>query len=250
MEISTIEVEAKSLIGQASFEIQNPDAYTHAGSLWNAIKEMRAKVAEVFDPIIEKAHKAHKEAVAQKKKFDEPLDQAQRPLKQGLIRYDEEEKRKAEKKRLELEAIERKKAEDEALEVAELLEQVGDKEAAEELLSKPVEPAPVAVQKATPKITGFSSATHWYAAITDLKAYLQAIVNGAVPLNGALGISEHKDAAGCYGCSYLTQRVGTDKEALQIPGVKVWSKKVQHARKNDQIGLKEKAGRLVGACER
>ena len=55
-------------------------------TLFNCLKkDLRAKIAETFDPIISKAHAAHKEAVGQKKKHDDPLEQAQRIIKGKMI---------------------------------------------------------------------------------------------------------------------------------------------------------------------
>ena len=116
METQEITKEGQSLTIQAKdFLIQNQEGYSVAGNLWQLAKDLRAKIAETFDPIISKAHAAHKEAVAQKKKHDDPLEQAQRTIKGKMIAWDQEQAAIARKKQLELEAAEKKRAEEEAL---------------------------------------------------------------------------------------------------------------------------------------
>ena len=82
------------------------------------IKPMRSQVNEVFDPIIAHAHKAHREAIAQKKKFTDPLDKAESHVK-GLMgtyyRQQEEERRRREQ---ELQRLAREREETERLEQA------------------------------------------------------------------------------------------------------------------------------------
>ena len=213
-----IEPEAKSLSVEASsFAITDAVTYTGAGGLWDTIKAMRARIAEVFDPIINKAHLAHKEAVGQKKKLDDPLEQAQRGLKQKMIVYDQRQAAIARKKQLELEAAEKKRAEEEALEIAQLLHNVGDKEAAEELLNKPVETAPIRVIKETPKVTGFSYRTIYKIEVLNVAQALEDWRAGNVPLE-AFRCDE----------SYLREAANHYKEAWvgKFKWLKVWGEKV------------------------
>ena len=213
-----IEPEVKSLTVQASsFVITNADTYTGAGNLWDTIKTMRTKIGEVFDPIISKAYQAHKEAVSQKKKLDDPLGIAQRDLKQKMINYDQQQAAIARKKQLELEAAEKKRAEEEALEVAQLLQDVGDKEAAEELLSKPVQVAPISIPKETPKVTGFSYREIWKVEVLSVAQALEDWKMGKVPLE-AFKCDE----------SYLRQAASHYKDAWigKYKWLKVWSERV------------------------
>lgn len=57
------------------------------------IKALRKKVAETFDPIIEKAYKTHKEAVAKKKEFEQPLIKAEGAIKLQIASYMEEQRK-------------------------------------------------------------------------------------------------------------------------------------------------------------
>jgi hypothetical protein len=154
-----------------SNEIQHHDAC----EVLRGVVALRKEVAETFDPIIEQAHKTHKLSLAQKKKSDEPLEQAERYLKQGINRYlvAEEQKRKAEEERLRLEA--QKKAEEEArqlaqerqLEEAVALEQVGFISEAEQILAaptpalQPVYVPPVILPSTVQRQSGISRKTNW-----------------------------------------------------------------------------------------
>ena len=216
MELTTLQPEVESLTVQAAkILIIDSDTYTMAGGLWDTIKAMRAKIAETFDPIIDKAHKAHKEAVSQKKKLDEPLEYEQRQLKGRMIGYDQEQIAIARKKQLEQEAIERKRAEEEALETASLMEKAGLKEEAAAVLDAPIEMAPVVVKKETPKVEGFSYRSNWKAQCTDLKALVQAVAEGKVPFQALEANTV-----------FLGQQARSLKEAMSYPGVKVWEEKV------------------------
>jgi hypothetical protein len=81
------------------------------------IKALRKEVEDTFNPIIEKAHSAHKEAVSQRKKFTDPLDEAERIIKRKIGDYDqylEDEARREAEKLAEIARREKEKAIDKA----------------------------------------------------------------------------------------------------------------------------------------
>jgi len=86
-EVATVEDQAKAL------KVVDTASYVAAGELWKAIKALRAKVAFTFDDLIKAAHLAHKLAVAKKKMHDDPLDAAERMVKQAMSQYDQEQER-------------------------------------------------------------------------------------------------------------------------------------------------------------
>jgi len=102
------------------------------------IKTLRKEIAETFNPIIEKAHLTHKEAVAQKKRHEEPLKEAEQILKLRVSNYLEKlEKKRREMERLlkeEEERIEREKEEN--LKKAQEAIESGDTKTATELVEK------------------------------------------------------------------------------------------------------------------
>ncbi len=87
-EVVSVEDQAKAL------KVVDAPSYISAGELWKAIKALRAKVAETFDGNIKKAHELHKGLVAEKKKHDAPLDEAERIVKRLMSNYDAEQERR------------------------------------------------------------------------------------------------------------------------------------------------------------
>ena len=52
-----------------SIQIRDQATFEEASAFLLSVKGIKKEVDSTFDPIIEKAHSAHKEALAQKKKF-------------------------------------------------------------------------------------------------------------------------------------------------------------------------------------
>lgn len=163
-----IEQKALSVPDRArSIEINDNESYVRAGELLKAIKDIRREIDETFDSVIKKAHEAHKEAVAKKKKAEAPLLEAEAIIKPRIAGYiaEQERIRQAEERRLQEEA--RKREEEARLAEAVHLESVGDKEAAESVLDEPVAPPVVVLPKTTPKIEGISSRKAWKYRVKD-----------------------------------------------------------------------------------
>lgn len=213
----TISEQAKAVV------ITNTETYEKAGIFFKEIKGMMKEVADTFDPIIEKAHSAHKEALAKKAKYYAPLDKASKDVKRLMSDYDMEEERKrrleedrlrkiaedAEKARLEQE---RKEAEERQLQEAIAAEAAGDTKVAEAILEAPVYvpepefvPAPV-VPKAVPKISGVSYRTVWSCEVVNVDLIPRKyLVPDMVMLN---------------------KIASAEKDKMNIPGVKPTSRRV------------------------
>jgi len=150
-----ISSKALSIIDQGKLVIiKIADDYKKAGELWITIKGIMKQVDESFDPIISKAHAAHKEAVAQKAKIYDPLKAVYVSVKQLMSKYDEAQKEIARKEAARLAEIARKAEEERLLQEAILAEEAGDKEESAAILQEPVYVPPITVQKATPKLNG------------------------------------------------------------------------------------------------
>jgi hypothetical protein len=190
------------------------------------IKALRKKIAEVFNPIISKAHAAHQEALKQKADAEAPLILAEKYLngqvtdykrEQDRIRAEEEERNRLEAIRIEAER--RQKEEDERLAKAAELEASGAKEEAEAVIQeaieekeKPIEP--YIPPPSTPKVelNGATVKTYWHAEVTDLRALCKAIGDGSQPT----AYVEAKMPV----LNTLATRL---KKELNIPGVKAVS---------------------------
>jgi len=133
--------------------IRTAEQYQACGELFKAGKAMMDQIAEAYDSIIAAAHKAHKEAVAKKKSFYEPVETATRRVKSIMADYDAEQERarRAEQARLEAEArqLEQGRMLAEAIMVA-----ATDPVAADRIMDEPVVVAPVFIPKSTPKVEG------------------------------------------------------------------------------------------------
>jgi hypothetical protein len=150
--------------------IKTTDDYRAAGDLWTTIKGILKQVDESFDPIISKAHQAHKEAVAQKAKIYDPLKAVYVSVKGLMSKWDQEQEaiRQAEQRRLE--EISRKEAEERALMDAIHAEEEAKRrgatkeesaQEAEAVMAEPVYVPPVILPKETPKVQGMSFRTIW-----------------------------------------------------------------------------------------
>lgn len=261
--VNDVESKALSIVDQAkAVQVTDAESYTAAGSMWKTIGEMIAEVKGTFDPICEAANKAHKAATAKRASFLDPLQAAQKQVKQLMSKYDEEQERirRAEEARLaeiarqeeekrrqeELAALEadRKAEEERLLQAALEAEASGDKAQAEELMqvaqerteeaaqvaaeiqAAPVYVAPVVVPKATPKLQGGPVyQTRWYAQVTNVRELCHAIGAGTASTEFVIGLDRNKDT-GIITSPSLNKQATSLMDKLTIPGVKAYSKRV------------------------
>lgn len=203
-----VKMSALTIVEQANaLTIKDGKDYVGAGSLWKTIKELKEKVNETFKPIIEKAHAAHKEALAQKAKIFDPLEMAGKTVKGLMERYDREQEaiRQAEERRLR--EIARKAEEERILQEAIEAEKNGYDEEVETILEEPVYVPPVIVEKEVPKVSGGPVyRTVWKFRIKDVRLIpKEYLVPDEVKIGGV---------------------VRAMKESTNIPGVEVYSERV------------------------
>jgi hypothetical protein len=216
-EAEEVQTNALTIPDQAkAIAVTDADSYIRAGELWNDIRAMRKKVADTFDPMIAHWHTGHKLALKKKSEIDGPLETAEKFTKRQMNTYDEEQERirQDEQRRLQEEA---KKREEEArLQAAIEAEQAGAKEEAEEIFNEPAYVAPVIVPKAVPKVVGGPVfQTRWSHEVTDLMALVKAVAEGLAPIQAI----QANDV-------FLGQQARSLKDAMRIPGVKSYSKRV------------------------
>lgn len=152
-----------------SIAIITAEDYTAAGEFLLGIKAVRKRIDETFDPIIDKAHQAHKEALAQKKKVEAPLIEAEGIIKPKIAEYNSEQERIRKEEERRLAEVARKEEEERRLAEAEAAEKAGDIAEAQAILDEPVYVPPVVVQKTTPKVSGIAMTTVWRFRITNEK---------------------------------------------------------------------------------
>ncbi len=210
MNVQEIEQKTETLPERArGIAIATAEEYKAAGEFLLEIKALRREIDGTFDPIIEKAHSAHKEAIAQKKKHDGPLAEAEALMKPKIAGYLQEEERKRRAEELRLQEEERKRAEEEQLHQAAILDEIGETEAANRLLDEKPEVIPVILPKQAPKVAGISMRETWSAQVFDLMALVNAVATGKAPVQ-------------CLSANtvFLGQQARSMKAAMNYPGVK------------------------------
>ncbi len=162
----TLAIEKQLVSVQESarvLEIRSADDYVRAGEISKSISYLRKEVEATFNPIIAKAHEAHKEACEQKKKHMLPLDIAQNRVDRLLLAWQSEQEaiRRAEEDRLA--TIAKKEADDRAMAEAEELQRQGESHLADVVIeTQATAPAPVvSIPSSVPKVQGFAKRVNW-----------------------------------------------------------------------------------------
>lgn len=158
-ELSLIEEKSGDVTTKAnSIQIATKSEYHAATNYLKDIKSLQKEIKSVFDPIINKAHQAHKEAIAQRDKYLNPVKDAEKIVKDKVSDYAAilERERRAEQQRREEEARkERDKALHEALEAQEAAEHLkaqGDDKNASEVQQEAMKMAEEAVEIKAAKV--------------------------------------------------------------------------------------------------
>lgn len=206
-----------------ALRVVDEPTFQRAGVMLRMIKDYLARVGEVLNPIIQAAHKAHQEALGQKKKLEGPALEAERVLKASMGAYQVEQEHLARQAEA-LASAERQRLEEEAkLQAALEAEARGDGQGAERILEAPTPPVPIIVPAAVtpppPKAEGVSFRTNYRAEVVDLKALVQAVAQG----QAALAYLEPNLPA-------LNQAARALKEELRVPGVRVIAERVAAVR--------------------
>lgn len=162
--------------------VRDGPSYEQAGGLLKGIKALRQKIADVFNPHIQRAHDAHKALLKEKQDAEAPLAEAESILKRGLVAYDQEQERiRVEEERRRQEEA-RKAEEDRRIAEAAALEReaqaTGNAELlqeARELVEAPIVAPAVIVEKSTPKVSGIVHRDNWSARVTNLVALIKFV---------------------------------------------------------------------------
>ena len=133
----------------AHYEIANSEQYEHGAEIVKALKTMQAEISKVFDPIVEKAYQAHREATAQRAKYLDPLKDGEKRVKASMADWTRKEQARI--------MAERKAAEQAA----------AIDPAAEIKVAEPVQA----------KVSGVTTRKTYRAEVTDLAALVKAAVD-------------------------------------------------------------------------
>ena len=156
-----IKAEAHDMESHAiALPVNDDETNLVAGEFLVAIRGLRRRIDETFDPVIDAAYRSHKAAIAAKKKHADPVDAAERIIKRKIGDYSlqEESRRRVEEARLQAEA--RAREEEARLAEAVALEQAGESALADSVIAVPLVVAPV-VLPPPPTAAGVSTRTTW-----------------------------------------------------------------------------------------
>lgn len=164
----------------AQYQISTSDEYEHGAEIVKALKTMQSEVSKTFDPIVEKAYQAHREATAQRAKYLDPLKDGEKRVKAAMADWTRKEQARimAERKAAEeAAAIERAALEAAKKQSYQDALKAGDLQAAREIASiDPVAEIKV-VEPVQAKVAGVSTRKTYRAEVTDLAALVKAAVD-------------------------------------------------------------------------
>lgn len=211
--------EAESWPARArAAQITDTASYAGACELLLGIKDLRRKIAETFDPHVQRACDAHRALVKEKRDAEAPLTEAETIVKGAIAAYDQEQERLLREAQRRLDEEARKKAEDDRLALAAAMELEGKLygddalvDEAHALIEAPITPVPVApAPRTTPKVAGVSIRTTYAAEVVDLRALVTFVAANPSHLNL---LSANMPA--------LNAQARSLQAAMHIPGVRV-----------------------------
>lgn len=206
-----IKTTNQSLVDRAktlAASVLDENSFKEAGEFLVDINRRLKWWTELVNPAIDHAYKAHKEICRIRSEISSPLEQAKITVGNAMGKWRHEENaRAAEEARKEAEKL-KKQQEDVALAAAEQLQDAGQPELADAIISQPI--TPVVFAKTVPKANGVSFTSRWKAEVVDLAALVAAVVAGKVPL-----------AAIEANTMFLNRQAVALKNEMKYPGVQV-----------------------------
>lgn len=186
-----------------SFEIVCQEDANKASELRRQLKALEAEIRASFDPIVEQAYKAHKEAIAQRDEHLKPVLEAQKKIKDCLSKWKEKEDLIRLREAMRIAEEKRKSEEEKRLQQAELLEKMGETEKANEILEQPIFCAP---ETEKIKVEGISFAELWtYEIINEAEIPREYLIPDEKKINAV---------------------VKAMKNNIEIPGIKIFKKTI------------------------
>lgn len=169
--------------GAGSLQVKTENDYATASKYKDTAKAILDEIGKTFDSHIAAAYKAHKDLIATKKKFSDPVEAVVRGLNGQMSAFTEQKKRETRLEEARLAEESRKHQETIAASHAAQLELQGHHEAAAQVIEEAIAaPTPVVMmERFNPNDYGRSERTAWKWKITDLKKLnleMLQVVNG------------------------------------------------------------------------
>ena len=249
-ELPQLEAQAHALSARIPLiKIVDAESFALAVEDRAEVKRRLVRIGELMDPICGSTHTAWKMAVAKREMLRAPFVEADKAYSRGMGAYEQEQERlrrdaeeATRRERDRLEATERARVEAEArrlreaeetrrLDEAVIAEADGDSEAAERILSAPIETpvvvarlvfvAPPAVQ--APRAAGVSFRDHWTAKCFDLDATIRAAATGNTAARSVLQYDQVAANKLAVGMKTLLDK--------SVPGVRAVNERIAPQRK-------------------
>jgi hypothetical protein len=219
---TVLEQQAMSWPDKArAFVITTQETLELAANALKGIKGLRAEIEEVFGPNIKRWFDGHRAAVAERKKVEEPLTEAESIIKRNISGYQQEQERirQEEERRLRLVAEEAARQQ-RARELADLEATKPTVEEYVAVAERPLEVAPIYAAPTVQKVQGVSSRESWKAEVTDLGALIGFVAQNRQYVN----LLEANTTA-------VNAMARSLKSAMSIPGIKVYNEAVVSVRR-------------------
>lgn len=181
-EVTAIESKAMHLPEKARLiVVDSNDGMTIADNTVKDLDLMIKEVSDFFDPLVKKAHEAHKALTGKRGEVIKPLEDAKTYLVNQVKTYQRKLKEAAEAEARRLAEIARKEEEERRLAEAEQAMADGNEEEANAILEEPVYVAPVQVKPEMVKVDNRKYATRPKARVVNKLDVIKAVaVNPAL----------------------------------------------------------------------
>ncbi len=174
------------------------------------VKAMKKEIADTFDPIDTAQKEARRVTIEQRKKVEQPLDEAEAIAKRKVGTYIAEQERAAKAAAALAEATAREERE-KAERAAKEAEASGEVELADAIREESNVTAAPIIAAPVPRVAGISTRSVWKHRVKDFRALVEAVAAGKVPLE----VLKADDVV-------LGQTARALKRSLNYPGVEVW----------------------------
>lgn len=200
--------------GAKKIQVITADDYTNAGQILKEVKGKSKQLDELRKSMTRPLDDSKKKIMEFFRPAEEKLAEAARIISKPMIEWEtQQERNRREAERIAQEEAQ-KRAEEEALQLAVEVEQSGDTELAEQIISQPVQVPVVKIASAVPKTNGTFSRETWKAEVVDIKALASAVASGKVPAEALQA-----------NMPFLNQMARSFKGGLNYPGVRAIAEK-------------------------
>ena len=215
--VKELETKVTNVVERArGITISDPETYRIAALfVKDYINPILKELDSTFDPIIEKAHQAHKEALRQKGRHLAPLTEAKAIATSKCKVYEDEQERIRQQQQREAEEAARKQEEEDRLANAAAAEDAGaPTEEVDAILETPAPPPPVRVAPTFERVTGVTRNRPYSAQVTSLAALICYIA----------GVKQlaHPELQNCLLANQvaLNAKARAEEHLMNVPGVK------------------------------